>query len=336
MSADGTAIVGGFHDNSNVGAAWIFGAADLTITKSHTGNFHQSDTGDTYTITVTNSGSAASSGLVTVTDTLPAGLTPTAPNGAVSGWSCSINGQALTCTRSDTLASGGSYPQITLSVNVAGNAPASVTNTVTVSGGGEIDASNDTASDGTTITMPLPAGVVATAVTSTQVDVAWTAYVGAVSYQIDRQSAAAGFSQIGTSPTNSFSDTSASPDSAYLYRVRAVTGSGASPSSNADLATTVIFADTLTPGIFVNAVHLGQLRTAVNAVRLLAGLTAASFTDAATAGTLIKAVHLTELRSGLDAARALLALSTGGYTDSSLTGVLVKAVHFQELRNRVQ
>ena len=36
-------------------------------------------------------------------------------------------------------------------MNVAGNAPACVTNSVTVSGGGELNTANDTASDPTTI-----------------------------------------------------------------------------------------------------------------------------------------------------------------------------------------
>jgi len=52
-------------------------AADLTIAKGHSGNFTQGDVGDTYTLTVTNAGNKASSGIVTVTDTLPGGLTAT-------------------------------------------------------------------------------------------------------------------------------------------------------------------------------------------------------------------------------------------------------------------
>ena len=36
----------------------ITGVADLTITKTHTGNFHQGDSADTYTITVSNAGPA--------------------------------------------------------------------------------------------------------------------------------------------------------------------------------------------------------------------------------------------------------------------------------------
>ncbi len=122
--------------------------ADLTIAKSHTGSFTQGQTGATYSITVTNSGSTATSGAVTVTDTLPASLTATAISG--TGWSCVLG--TLTCTRSDALAGGASYPVITLTVNVDSSAPASVTNSVSVSGGGEINTSNDTANDATTIT----------------------------------------------------------------------------------------------------------------------------------------------------------------------------------------
>src|SRR5205085_3493942 len=121
---------------------------DLTIAKSHSGNFTQGQTGATYSITVTNSGFAATSGTVTVTDTLPAGLTATGISG--SGWTCVLG--TLTCTRSDALATGSSYPAITLTVNVASNASASITNSVVVSGGGETNTANDTATDPTTVT----------------------------------------------------------------------------------------------------------------------------------------------------------------------------------------
>jgi uncharacterized repeat protein (TIGR01451 family) len=131
----------------SLGASQAGGAADLTISKTHSGNFTQGQTGATYTITVTNSGGAATSGTVTVTDSLPTGLTATSING--SGWTCTPPGGS--CTRTDALAAGNSYPPLTLTVNVAGNAPASVTNTATVSGGGETNTTNDNASDPTTI-----------------------------------------------------------------------------------------------------------------------------------------------------------------------------------------
>lgn len=128
---------------------------DLTITKSHVGNFTQGQVGATYSITATNSGFAATSGTVTVTDTLPAGLTATAISG--TGWACVLG--TLTCTRSDALAAGSSYPVITLTVNVSLSAPTTVTNSVTVSGGGESNAANDTANDLTNINAAAPPSV---------------------------------------------------------------------------------------------------------------------------------------------------------------------------------
>lgn len=122
-------------------------APDLTVTKTHVGTWTQGDAGRTYSITVTNSGTAPTTSAVSVTDTLPAGLSATSISG--TGWTCTLG--TLTCTRSDALAAGSSYPVITVVVKVSATAPASVTNSVTVSGGGELKTSNDTASDPTTI-----------------------------------------------------------------------------------------------------------------------------------------------------------------------------------------
>ena len=94
------------------------------------------------------------SGTVAVTDALPPGLTATSIAGA--GWTCTQ--PAGPCTRSDALGAAASYPPLTLTVNVAGNAPATVTNTATVSGGGETNSANDTASDPTTIGTGTAAG----------------------------------------------------------------------------------------------------------------------------------------------------------------------------------
>jgi len=123
-------------------------APDLTIIKTHNDPFAQGQTGATYTITVTNSGTGATTGTVTVNDALPTGLTATAISG--TNWTCTL--QPLGCTRSDVLAAGASYDPITLTVTVAANATlGQVTNTATVSGGGEVNTANDTASDVTNI-----------------------------------------------------------------------------------------------------------------------------------------------------------------------------------------
>src|SRR5215813_1614564 len=129
------------------------GVPDLKVTKTHTGNFTQGQAGATYTIAVSNVGGKDSDGTtVTVIDSLPAKLTATAISG--TNWSCTLN--TLTCTRSDVLLKGNSYDPITLTVNVAADAPGALTNTVTVSGGGDKNPDNNIASDPTTVIMTGP------------------------------------------------------------------------------------------------------------------------------------------------------------------------------------
>ncbi|MFH9355654.1 hypothetical protein [Kitasatospora sp. NPDC017646] len=120
----------------------------LTITKTHTATFVPGRQG-TYTITVGNNGTAPTDGtIVRVQDTLPAGLTAVRLVG--SGWNCVRS--TLTCTRSDVLNLGSTYPPITLWVRVSRTATGTLTNTATVSGGGNGTA---TSTDPTTITPPV-------------------------------------------------------------------------------------------------------------------------------------------------------------------------------------
>ncbi len=182
-----------------------------------------------------------------------------------------------------------------------------------------------------------PTGLSASAVSTTEVDLQWAAAAGAASYEIDRMAAGGSFTQIGTSNSPSYADTAVSANQAYLYRVRGVAGGSVSANSAVDIATTLMFTDDpLTAGTIVKAVHLAELRTAVNAVRSLAGLNPGSYTDAAVGGTTIKAVHLTELRAALDAARAALGLAANVYGQATLTGDVIKASHIQELRAGVR
>lgn len=123
----------------------------LAIMKGHSADFHRRDIGDTYTITVSNIGAGHTLGTVTVTDILPNvnnTLVPTNLGGV--GWTCTLN--TLTCTRSDALNGGNSYPAIILTVNVPQNIQANVTNAATVSGGG--DQNSHTAFDPTHIGPP--------------------------------------------------------------------------------------------------------------------------------------------------------------------------------------
>ena len=118
----------------------------LSISKTHSGSFAQGQNGATYALTVVNSATGgATNGTVTVTETVPSGMTLVSLAGA--GWTCP-NG--ATCTRGDTLAPGASYPPITATVNVAANASSPLVNQVSVSGGGGATAN---ASDSTVVTL---------------------------------------------------------------------------------------------------------------------------------------------------------------------------------------
>lgn len=182
-----------------------------------------------------------------------------------------------------------------------------------------------------------PGGLTAVAASGTNVDLTWIAVTGATSYQIDRRDAGGSFVQIGTSPGNAYSDDTVAAGHAFQYRVRAVTDGGISSNSAADLATTVVYLDDpLAAGTVLKAAHLADLRTAVDAVRALAGIAPAVYTDPATAGTTARATHLSELRDALDAALPSLGIAAGGYTDAATTGTTIRAVHFQELRERMR
>jgi Beta-propeller repeat/Divergent InlB B-repeat domain/Domain of unknown function DUF11 len=132
------------------------GAPLLAIAKSHTGNFTQGQQGAAYTVTVSNGANAGpTTGTVTVTDTFPAGLTLVSMAG--TGWTCA----AASCTRSDALAAGASYPGITVTVNVASNASSPQVNMAGVSGGGSVappPASDSTVITSTNVTLTITLG----------------------------------------------------------------------------------------------------------------------------------------------------------------------------------
>jgi uncharacterized repeat protein (TIGR01451 family) len=93
----------------------------------------------TYTITVGNNGNASTSGTVTVTDTRPAGVTYVSASG--TGWNCGEAAGVVTCTSSQVVAAGASFPAITIVVTTPNDVCTPLTNNASVSGGG--DAGND-------------------------------------------------------------------------------------------------------------------------------------------------------------------------------------------------
>src|SRR5207249_699706 len=112
---------------------------------------------------------------------------------------------------------------------------------VQASGPGGSSPYSNTAS-ATTLPPPptAPSSLTATAASSSQINLAWTAASGAVTtYLVERcQGTPCTFTQVGTSTTTAYSDTGLSASTSYSYRVQASGPGGSSPYSNTASATT--------------------------------------------------------------------------------------------------
>ena len=187
-----------------------------------------------------------------------------------------------------------------------------------------------------------PTNLSVTGASSTTISLSWTAPTGSIDhYQIERsQSLFSGvFTAIANTTLTTFNDTTVSSVNSYLYRVRAIDGSGLpSPPSKIAMGTLITFADDpLVAGVtLIKAQHLYDLRQAVNAVRRVAVLSDATWTDTTLSGITIQAQHLLQLRQRLGEALAVLNITVGPYTDPVLTAgaTLVRKEHIGELRLR--
>lgn len=184
-----------------------------------------------------------------------------------------------------------------------------------------------------------PANLVATRQSTTSALITWNASSGAAAYELFRGTSTGNFMAISTNAISPFTDLSLAPGTTYLYKVRAVNGGGASAFSNLDLSTTVLFTDdpVVPEGTTVLAAHMTELREAVNAVRVAAGLGPGAYTnDPLIAGaTVVDASHIAELRTQLTSALVTLGLPAPSFTDPTLVpeSTPLKAAHVQDLRN---
>jgi hypothetical protein len=153
----------------------------LTADNAVDGAFRQGDPGDRYEITVINTGGAPANGSsatpVTATVTVSAGQTVEALYG--SGWTCNLAAitepqaePADTCYRGDVLpGENGEEPPITVVVSVAGDAPATGTETVQVDGGGNVGGPASVAATTAIAPAPTPPAAAPTSGTPPQLTV---------------------------------------------------------------------------------------------------------------------------------------------------------------------
>jgi hypothetical protein len=291
------------------------GALELTKANTTTGvvaDVNPSNYGQTVTFTATVASGTA--GTITGSVTFNDGGSPIG-SGSVSGGTASLATSSLS--------------------------PGSHSITAVYSGDGAYNGSTSSTLTQTVNTPPFgaPPGFSATAVGTSQVNLAWVGVSGATGYEVYRSTNGT-FSFLGATASTSYPDTAVVGGAAYVYRVRAMNGGTPSAYSVPDAATLIAFTDDpVTTGSVAKAVHISELRTAVNAMRVACGVSTVSFTDPSmTAGVLIKAAHVTQLRSALDAARSNIGLPALSYTDSTITaGVTpLKAAHVQEIRTGVK
>jgi uncharacterized repeat protein (TIGR01451 family) len=161
---------------------WTVSVPDLKVTSSHNGSFTQGQSGATYTITVSNIGSGASSGTVTVTENVPSGMTLVSMSG--SGWSCPGTA-ANNCTRNDSLPAGQSFLPIVSTVNVASDASSPLGLQLSVFGGGSAAAAYTDSTIILTGVALLSQPAAGSTLSSPSATFSWTAVGGADQYWLD-------------------------------------------------------------------------------------------------------------------------------------------------------
>jgi len=189
-------------------------------------------------------------------------------------------------------------------------------------------------------TLPAPIGLVATAISTSQVNVTWSAVANADHYEVSRNFNGGAFTMVGSRTGTSLSDSTVAAGITYLYRVQAFgTIAANSGFSSMDPATTILFTDDpLTAGTIVKVIHMSQLRTAVNAMRASVLFPSLAPDATVAAGAVVRAQHVNDLRTGVATARSeMIGVPAMTFTDTLTPGATpVKALHVQELRNSVK
>jgi hypothetical protein len=159
-----TASTGGsneYHEVNQLTASTLVGAVpNLSITTSDNEGGHMLAGNKANFILapgVASSGGAESN-MLTVTDTLPTGMTPSAATSS-SDWACATAGQTVTCTYTpgSAIGAGTTLPNITIPVTLSSGLSGSVTNSARISSTDALPAvSNDVVNDSAFTATALP------------------------------------------------------------------------------------------------------------------------------------------------------------------------------------
>ena len=177
-----------------------------------------------------------------------------------------------------------------------------------------------------------PTGVSATAVSSTRIDVTWTASSGATSYRVERSSnGGTSWATAGDSSGTSFNDTGLTPDTAYQYRVIATSAGGDSPPSATATATTLVAPPNAPLGVSATAIASTEIDVAWTASDGATGYRiersangGASWTPAGTTAT--APFHDTGLSPATTYSYRVIATNAGGDSAPSATATATTPV----------
>jgi len=123
--------------------------ADLSITNTASANPVNAGAPLSFVLNVSNAGPDPTTGTLTVSNTVPSGVT--AATGSGPGWSCgALSGSVITCTSTTSIASSGSAPSLTITMNAPGSGPATDSASVS-SGTADPNSGNNTASQSVTV-----------------------------------------------------------------------------------------------------------------------------------------------------------------------------------------
>jgi subtilisin family serine protease len=146
------------------------------------------------------------------------------PDGSATTWTqIGTTGQNVITYRDTGLAPSTTYCYRVIATNSAG------------------DSAPSTPASTTTNPSPpsAPTGLTANAVSSAQVNLAWTGVTGATGYKVQRSpDGSTGWTQVGTTTQTTYSDTGLTQNTTYYYRVVAYNSGGDSSPSNVAFATT--------------------------------------------------------------------------------------------------
>jgi uncharacterized repeat protein (TIGR01451 family) len=230
----------------NANATGCGGSPGLSIAKTHTGNFTVNQNGS-FSITVSNSGTAATSSAITVSDMLPSGLGFVSATG--TGWSCMNSSGDVVCTNTAPIAAS-SNAVITLTVSVS-TSLTSIQNTASVTGGGGsivTGSSTDTVTvlQGPGISLQPAAQTVCSGATATFTASATGSPTPTVQWQVSTNGGTT-FSNITGATSTTLSFTTSAGQNGNQYRAAFTNTAGSSNTNPALLTVNTAAAITLNP-----------------------------------------------------------------------------------------